>query len=260
MSNGLGELLSKARENLGISLETASDATKIRMDFLEHFEKNSFDFNLPDIYKREFLKTYAEFLKLDIQEIMKLCPIKAFVPLTTSSKRREMVQQVAQKSLAVDHSNLEVKSDPESDDSAESNYKSNLTNIKKKYTYIAAALSLFLLLFIFLLSRHSSHPDIGPSNATGKNNSTMALDTATTPKPIKKKFSLMATDGVKILIRTRDSKDTIFSGTMNKGGEKIIEYTSPIQIYYDNGSVLSIELSSGERLHLESGLGAIEIK
>jgi hypothetical protein len=70
----------------------------------------------------------------------------------------------------------------------------------------------------------------------------------------------MATDQVKILIRIKSTKDTIFSGMLNKGGEKIIEYTAPILVYYDNGNVLSIELSSGERLHLESGLGAIEIK
>ncbi|MDR1458298.1 MAG: helix-turn-helix domain-containing protein [Puniceicoccales bacterium] len=236
MSNGLGELLSKARENLEISLEAAANATKIRQDFLENFEKNSFSFNLPDIYKREFLKTYAEFLKLDTQEVMALCPIKAFVPLITSSKRREMVQEVAKKSLAIDHSNLEVKSDPELAEGPDSDYKQSSEKFKKKYVYIAAGVSLSLLLFMLFLSRNSSRPTVESTNNSVKNTSAIDPGAGLISNQTKKKISLMSTDKVKILIKIKDTN------------------------YYDNGKALSIELSSGERLHLESGLGAVEIK
>jgi cytoskeletal protein RodZ len=256
MGDKLGELLSKAREDLGISLETAAEETKIRMDFLENFEKNSFDFNLPDVYKREFLKAYAEFLKLDIQEIMAFCPIKAFVPLTTSSKRREMVHQVAKKSRTVDHSNLEIVPDPELDTEQNFDQNESITNEQKKYIYIAAGISIFLLLFMFLLSRVKNRSNSNDNKSASASN----IDDALIAKPMRKKVSLMSVDTVKVLIRTKDKKETIFSGTLTKGNEKIVEYESPIQIYYDNGSVLSLELSSGERLHLENGLGAVEIK
>lgn len=259
MSNGLGELLSKAREDLGISLEAAADATKIRMDFLECFEKNSFDFNLPDIYKREFLKTYAEFLKLDTKDVMALCPIKAFVALTTSSKRREMVQQVAKKSRAVDHSNIEVPVEPDMDTEQGSNNNEGIPKLRKKYIYIATAISIPMLLVPFILS-HTINKANDNQHDRQKNVLQSDLSPVQTPKSIKKKILLMATDKVKVLVRAKETKDAIFSGTLTKGCEKIIEYAAPVQIYYDNGSVLSMELSNGERLHLESGLGAIEVK
>lgn len=61
----LGEKLEEARTNKGLSIQEAAEQTKIRVSFLESFEQNKFDFDLPEIYKRGFLKNYAELLGLD---------------------------------------------------------------------------------------------------------------------------------------------------------------------------------------------------
>lgn len=66
----IGERLEEARKRKGISLREAAEATKIRSDFLGHIEQNKMDFDLPDIYKRGFLKNYARYLKLDVDKIM----------------------------------------------------------------------------------------------------------------------------------------------------------------------------------------------
>jgi cytoskeletal protein RodZ len=65
----IGERLEEARKRLGISLREASEATKIRMDYLQHMENGSFAFSLPDVYKRGFLKIYARHLKLDAEKL-----------------------------------------------------------------------------------------------------------------------------------------------------------------------------------------------
>jgi len=66
----IGERLEDARKRMGVSLREAAEATKIRSDFLGYIEQDKMDFDLPDIYKRGFLKNYARFLKLDADKIM----------------------------------------------------------------------------------------------------------------------------------------------------------------------------------------------
>lgn len=66
----VGERLEEARKRKGISLREAAEATKIRSDFLGCIEANKTDFDLPEIYKRGFLKNYARYLKLDVDKIM----------------------------------------------------------------------------------------------------------------------------------------------------------------------------------------------
>ena len=45
----IGERFEEARKRKGISLREASEATKIRSDFLGNIEQNKFSFDLPEI-------------------------------------------------------------------------------------------------------------------------------------------------------------------------------------------------------------------
>lgn len=66
----IGERLEEARKRKGISLREASEATKIRGEYLHKFESNQFEIKLPDIYLRGFLRLYANFLKLPGDKIV----------------------------------------------------------------------------------------------------------------------------------------------------------------------------------------------
>lgn len=66
----IGERLEEARKRQGISVREAAEATKVRSDFLLNYENNNFDFDLPEVYRRGFLKVYARYLKLDTEKIM----------------------------------------------------------------------------------------------------------------------------------------------------------------------------------------------
>jgi cytoskeletal protein RodZ len=66
----IGQRLEEARNRKGISLSEAAEATKIRSDFLNYFEQNNFDYDLPEIYRRGFLKNYAQYLKLDADKLL----------------------------------------------------------------------------------------------------------------------------------------------------------------------------------------------
>lgn len=66
----IGERLEQARVARNISLKEVAARLKIREEYLFSMEKNDFSYNMPDVYRRGFLRLYAEFLKLNPDEIM----------------------------------------------------------------------------------------------------------------------------------------------------------------------------------------------
>ncbi len=70
-SDTLGERLKKIREKLGISLDEISQATKIRKQHLEFIEDNKFEKLPPDVYVKGFLKSYANFLRIEPTDVIR---------------------------------------------------------------------------------------------------------------------------------------------------------------------------------------------
>jgi cytoskeletal protein RodZ len=65
----IGPILEKARKERGLTLEEAEHATKIRKRYLSGLEREDYG-ALPDaVYARGFLKTYANYLGLDGEEL-----------------------------------------------------------------------------------------------------------------------------------------------------------------------------------------------
>jgi cytoskeleton protein RodZ len=70
----LGDTLRQAREAKGLSLEQVEAATKIRSAYLQAMEEEAYERMPAPVYVRGFLKNYAQFLGLDVQEILSLNP------------------------------------------------------------------------------------------------------------------------------------------------------------------------------------------
>lgn len=68
----LGALLRKAREQRGYTLDDVQDATKIRKRYLEAIETGDYKVLPGSFYVRAFVKTYAETVGLDAEEVLRL--------------------------------------------------------------------------------------------------------------------------------------------------------------------------------------------
>ncbi|MFD0711340.1 helix-turn-helix domain-containing protein [Paenibacillus sp. GCM10027626] len=68
----LGDLLRKAREEYGYSLEDIQDLTKIRKRYLEAIEEGNYAVLPGSFYVRAFVKNYAENVGLDADEVLRL--------------------------------------------------------------------------------------------------------------------------------------------------------------------------------------------
>lgn len=68
----LGELLKKAREQSGLSLDDIQESTKIRKRYLEAIEAGDYKVLPGTFYVRAFVKTYAETLGLNADDVLRL--------------------------------------------------------------------------------------------------------------------------------------------------------------------------------------------
>lgn len=68
--NDLGEVLKKERLKKGLTLEDIQDITKVRIKYLKAIEDGNFDVIPAVVYTKGFIKSYAEAVGLDPQEIM----------------------------------------------------------------------------------------------------------------------------------------------------------------------------------------------
>ena len=79
----VGQQLRQARESRGLSLEEVSRGTRIRLSYLQSLEDEEFDRLPAVVYARGFLRTYAMFLGLDPEPLLKQFE-QAFHPILPS--------------------------------------------------------------------------------------------------------------------------------------------------------------------------------
>jgi len=68
----LGEKLRKLRSDKRISLNKVSQSTKIQIKYLEYLEQGNYDKLPADVYTKGFLRSYADFLGVDKNILLKL--------------------------------------------------------------------------------------------------------------------------------------------------------------------------------------------
>ena len=68
----LGEKLKKLRGDFRMSLSEISKATKIQVKYLEYLENGQYDKLPAEVYVRGFLRSYARYLNIDEQALVKL--------------------------------------------------------------------------------------------------------------------------------------------------------------------------------------------
>ncbi len=77
ITGGVGEILQQAREQRGLSIESIAEYLKIRSFYLKALEAGSYE-DLPGtVYATGFLKSYADFLQLNAEELISMYKLEA---------------------------------------------------------------------------------------------------------------------------------------------------------------------------------------
>ncbi|HVP35961.1 MAG TPA: RodZ domain-containing protein [Terriglobales bacterium] len=72
----LGSFLREKRKAKGLSIEQVSDELRIRQTFLEALEEEKYELLPAPLYKKIFLKAYADYLGLNYEEILNKFPVE----------------------------------------------------------------------------------------------------------------------------------------------------------------------------------------
>ncbi|MDR2577106.1 MAG: helix-turn-helix domain-containing protein [Puniceicoccales bacterium] len=251
-SGNLGEQLQAARKAKDLTLKQVEEETKIRVDFLEAFERNEFDFDLPDIYRRGFLRTYAQFLGLDAGKFINRIPVSREKHAAETSGREKGGESAEGDGGEQDP--LQSSIFGRMRECLSRLWKFSAAKAKERKWQVGAVVVVVCVLAFFLWP--SSKSDLEWDELL----SGVPTEVLSVGENQPKKMTILATNSVKILVRSKGSRAKIFSGTVNAGESEEFEYSGDVQISFSDGNALSIKRGDGSVLRpKKQGAGWMEI-
>ncbi|HUV35442.1 MAG TPA: RodZ domain-containing protein [Patescibacteria group bacterium] len=95
----VGEILLSAREKADISLDDASQETKIPRAMLEYLETDNFEAIPAKVYVKGFLRSYAELLDLDVTHVLSKYEVQTGQTHTSKGDHWEIETEVVEEKL-----------------------------------------------------------------------------------------------------------------------------------------------------------------
>lgn len=263
----IGERFEEARKRKGISLREAAEATKIRSDFLANIEQDKFDFELPDIYKRGFLKNYARYLKLDTDHILTDYHAHVLGKSHGNKKGAELFGSMEVKGTRGEHSSSSEEpsyghisaATPMADAEVEEDDDSNTEEESDKIFYIKAGLvavgTLALVVVIFSLIKAILGSDAEVETADLRESPAItetaaSTDTATeasTPKEVpttstasEDSITLIASGNVFVAVKQSNDGQVLLQKTLAGGETVTVTKTGPVVILFTAGENLVV--------------------
>jgi len=246
----IGERLEDARKRQGLSIRDAAEVTKIRSDFLVNFENNKFDFDLPDVYKRGFLRLYANFLKMDSNKLLR--DYQSLSQGTGRSTRREASRETLGRmdlpghetimdKLARQTNNAKAAMVDPVDEELELDEISPTVFERVRDRKVAGIMisAVILVIIVGLSLGKLVRSDAPEGNPELKH--TYALDLAA-PEAQEEQILLRAANGdVHVVVRQELDKKKLYSGTLKRGQQVTLQKKGQIKIHFSEGKNLLLE-------------------
>ena len=273
----IGERLEEARKKKGISIREAADATKIRGDFLDCFEKDKFDIGIPDIYVRGFLSNYSKFLHIDPSKIT--TDYTSFKLGRSKISKRDRGELLGRLDMPEAHQEPEQSPEPVeqeplaplgsysgSSDNTNSRAVAPAPEPESEVDYslywklgfaVAAVFAVFILLVFAVYNVMTKEgPQINPDLADNPPADTTGAQIL---QPAEEVIRLIASGNVNVLVIEKNTNQRLFSNPMAAGEEVEIRKTGPVTIAFSEGRNLSYTKGGQQFSPGTDGLGRITV-
>jgi cytoskeletal protein RodZ len=246
----VGDRLAEARKRLGIALREASEATKIRTDYLQSMETGSFDFSLPEIYKVGFLKIYARYLKLDADKLA------ADYATQFSGEGRSDRENLGRMDAPGGHAAGGAAKGRETGSAKDYDAEraKNQTALIKLVAFLVLAVAAIVLLVIglqYLLEGGASTATTPPSTSAPAPEVTAPAPAQNPtppapPAPAMLKITFAATGTITSLqVIQVDGHQTLSSKPLGKGASLVVSSKGPVEIKVSQVQFLTIQVNGG---------------
>jgi cytoskeletal protein RodZ len=233
----LGERLEEARKRKGISIREAAEATKIRGDYLQKFEANSFDFDLPPLYIRGFLRTYAKFLEFDPQRIV--AEFDTMMADEGRAPRRETREN---------YGRVEIAGGENAEAPAPRTSTGGLDPVMLKYALFgggALVLVVVVVLLINVLSSRSDPRPVAPRQTTADNTATQPAQQplGNDATASAQTLTFTASDVTRLKIVRDADKSVVFEGSLGRGETRTFRKVGKLLVTVEKGAALRMEVN-----------------
>jgi cytoskeletal protein RodZ len=234
----IGERLEEARKRKGISIREAAEQTKIRGDYLQKFEANSFDLDLPALYIRGFIRTYARYLELDPERMVN--DVDAALAREGKPARREQREALGR----VDFGATESRP-PESGEPAANSRAAREKALLIKFSLLGGGALVAIIVIILLINVLFSHSTPKP---TPSSNAPQATEAAAPQGDV---LTIIAKGPVRVKVVRVSNNQVLLDGlaAMPPGETRVIRYTDKLKVTVDDPSKLALELN-GRRVEV----------
>ena len=277
MMQTIGGQLEEARQRKGISLREAAEATKIRSDFLAYIEQNKMDFDLPDIYKRGFLKNYARYLKLDVEKLLtdyeaqllgdtrkgKEGGVELFGQMeikktygTDNNSREESDEHASYGRVTTKPTRGNTSQDAEEEDADKTFY------MKIGLIFVGTLALVFVVFGLIwaILGSDKSDAFTDSSETQEETIEAQSSEPSQTEDTGSESITLIASGNVYVLVKQQSDNQELMRKTMSEGESITLVKNGAVDILFTAGENLQIE-HAGERLRPRgSGTAKISIK
>ena len=217
--NGPGKVLQQARKKKRYSIDKVHKTTKIKKEYIEGLENDNISAFPAELYYKNFLKTYAQFLSLDTTEIINLY------------EQSKMEQQ----------DDLFKQNNNDTENKFVDFFKTN----KKTFIYIGYGLIgviLICLIIILIPTKKSSSSDTVESSVPVKTATTVS--TTKTQTQTEQKLYIKAVDDTWIKVLGDNKK--LFESILSK--DKTFEATTKKEFNIKIGNIDGIEVYFNDKL------------
>jgi cytoskeleton protein RodZ len=222
----LGERLEEARKRKGVSVREAAEATKVRSDYLQKFEANSFEIDLPPLYIRGFVRNYARYLDIDAERFLaEFDSMTAAAGRTPRRESREVYGRVEFAEGGEGATPTRSKTDPA---------------LMMKYSLFGGGALLLVVLIILVVYAFSSH-------SSPKSTSTLSqsgtVPTAMQSVDAAQTLTFTALDNTRLKIVQESNNAIIFNSALNRGETKSFGKTGSLRITVEDRTRLRMEIN-----------------
>lgn len=227
----IGERLEEARKRKGISVREAAETTKIRGDYLQKFEANTFEIDLPPLYIRGFLRSYARYLELDPERIVN--DYNELISEGKPASRRETREVYGRVDFA------EAARAKEPVEPATASRSTQDQAMLLKFGLLGGGAVVLVVIIILLFKVIFSGSPAKPSQAAQQT----TQQSIAAPTDPAQTLTLTATDPTRVKV-VQDSDGTVlFNGSLARGESKSLRKQGKLLITVESGKNLRMEVN-----------------
>ena len=256
----IGEKIEETRKRKGISLSEAAEVTKIRRDFLLNIESNEYDYDLPEIYKRGFIKNYAKYLKLNPEKVLSQYQEQLITHSSRAKKpSSDFFSSNTDLNQTTDQGSLEpllekpslgkINLDKPTETSEESTTSEEPPTNKELYVK-TGILGLCTLLFVFgifwliqtISQSISSNSEVTASNNTVAVASSIAESNESAQSieyPVSE-ITLKTSGNVYVQVRQKSDNKVLFTKSLIEGEIQTIKRRGPVDVAFTKGDFIRL--------------------